>query len=162
MIKSERARGARTEEASIVVASQTSAHGGKAAFSCVVPERSRALRESAGPAAKRKKLSTSCRQRREIQGRVSALLRSLTRLLVRGKSISSAGRRRRSRRRHSGSLPLSLSPFRPCERLTCHGDAKQRAKLDQLPGALPAGSVVARQHVAVDTLKMLRRVGYVS
>lgn len=152
MIKSERARGARTEEASIVVASQTSAHGGKAAFSCVVPERSRALRESAGPAAKRKKLSTS-RRKREIQGRVSAPFRSL----ARGKSISSAGRRRRSR--HSGSLPLS--PFRPRERLTCHGDAKQRAKLDQLPGALPASSVVARQHVVVDTLKMLRRVGYV-
>jgi len=56
------------------------------------------------------------------------------------------------------SLSLSLLPFRPRKRLTCHGDAKQRAKLDQLPGALPAGSVVARQHVAVDTLEMLRRV----
>lgn len=90
MIKSERARGARTEEASIVVASQTSAHGGKAAFSCVVPERSRALRESAGPAAKRKKLSTS-RRKREIQGRVSAPFRSLARSLAENRSAAPGG-----------------------------------------------------------------------
>lgn len=131
---------------------------GKVAFSFwslgpsrLVPDRA-ARAVGAGPASERKKLSDLDRavggERRES----GAGLRSAP--LVRGKSISNAGRRRRRRSvlshslppllSHSFSLTLFLFLFLSRGRLTCHGDAKQRSKLDRLPNVFPVGSVIIR------------------